>query len=74
MRRVAAVLPTLELTADRAGRSIGRVFGRQLQTTNQGEDSLPSRYPPGIDTEGTPTSSRRSPAGAHQVTTPVVLA
>jgi len=74
MRRNTAVLSTLELTADWARWSADHVLGRQPRTTSKGKGGLPSCHPLGVDTGHPPTGSRRSPEGAHQVTTPVVLA
>jgi len=74
MRRVTAVLSTLELTAGQAGWSADHVFDCQSQTTSKGEGGLPNCHPPGVDTGHPPTGSRRILEGAHQVTTPVVLA
>jgi len=74
MRRVMAVLSTLELTADRAGWSTDHVFGCKPQITSKGEGDLSSRHRPRVDTGRPPTDSHRSPGGAHQVTTPVVWA
>jgi len=74
MRRVTAVLSTLELPEDRARWSADHDVGHQQQTASKGEGSLPSCHPPRVDTGHPSTGSHRSPEGAHQVTTPVVLA
>jgi len=73
MRRVTAVLPTLGLTADWAGWSADHDSGREQQTPGEEKGSLPSSHPSGVDMGRLQTGSRRSPEGARQITTPVVL-
>jgi len=61
MRRVTAVLSTLELPANRARWSADHDVGRQQQTASKGKDSLPSCHPRGVDTGHSSTGLRRSP-------------
>jgi len=74
MRQVTAVLSMLGLLADRARWSADHDTGREQQTPGEEEGSLPSCHPLGVDMGRPQTGSHRSPEGACQITTPVVLA